>query len=263
MKQTKLVKKLSDSLKQLKCNRYLHHYGPKKYKFVEHAFALLIKEVCQMSFRRLSSFLNNLGISCPTYSALCKSRKRIPLSIWQKLLKLTAGLSSGEIAIDGTGYHKTNPSFHYIKRIDRQVPTRGYVKLSAFVDVKTKKFRAIRVRSKQRHDVKDVKYLLKQDDVKVLYGDTGYCAEWIHELCYWTGIKTVIKPRKKFSKGYFRRKQFENHEDYNYGLRSNVECGFSCIKRKYGTSVKSKKIAGLRAELYLRAIAHNMRLLLN
>ena len=106
MKKTKLVKKLSDSLKQLKCSRYLHHFGPKKFKFLDHAFALLIKEMCQMSFRRLSNFLNDLGISCPTYSALCKSRKRIPLSIWQRLLKLTAGLSSGEIAIDGTGYQR-------------------------------------------------------------------------------------------------------------------------------------------------------------
>ena len=157
MKQTKLVKKLSGLLEQLKCDRYLHHYGPKKYKFQEHAFALLIKEVCQMSFRRLSNFLNNLGINCPTFSALCKSRKRIPLSIWQRLLKLTAGLSSGEIAIDGTVFHKHNPSFHYIKRIDRKVPTKGYVKLSALTDVKTKKFRMIRVRSKQRHDMQDVK----------------------------------------------------------------------------------------------------------
>ncbi len=87
-------------------------------------------------------------------------------------------MSSGEIAIDGTGYHKTNPSFHYIKRIDRRVPTRGYVKLSALVDVRTKKFRTIRVRSKQRHDMQDVKYLLKRDEgMKVLYGDTGYCTE--------------------------------------------------------------------------------------
>ena len=262
MKQTKLIKKLSDSLNQLKCSRYLHHYGPKKFKFLDHAFALLIKEVCQMSFRRLSSFLNDLGINCPTYSALCKSRKRIPLSLWQRLLKLTAGLSSGEIAIDGTGYHKMNPSFHYIKRIDRKVPTRGYVKLSALVDVRTKKFRTIRVRSKQRYDMQDVKYLLKRDEgMRVLYGDTGYCAEWLHELCYWNGVKTVIKPRKNFKRGHFRKKQLKNFYNYNYNLRSNVECSFSCIKRKYGTGVKSRKIAGLRAELYLRAIAHNMKLM--
>lgn len=262
MKQTKLVKKLSGLLEQLKCDRYLHHYGPKKYKFQEHAFALLIKEVCQMSFRRLSNFLNNLGINCPTFSALCKSRKRIPLSIWQRLLKLTAGLSSGEIAIDGTGFHKHNPSFHYIKRIDRKVPTKGYVKLSALTDVKTKKFRMIRVRSRQRHDMQDVKYLLKRDNsVAVLYGDTGYCAEWLHEMCYWNGIKTVIKPRKNLRRGHFKKKQLKNFEDYNYNLRSNIECGFSCIKRKYGSGVRSRKIQGLRAELFLRAIAHNLELM--
>ena len=72
---------------------------------------------------------------------------------------------------------------------------------------------------------------------------------------------TVIKPKKNFRRGYFRKKQLKNHENFNYGLRSNIECGFSCIKRKYGSAVKSRKIQGLRAELFLRAIAHNLELM--
>lgn len=248
-------------LKKLKCKPYLHHYGPKKYNFLEHIFALVVKESCQMSFRRLHKFLTSIGIKCPTYSTLCKSRKRIPLKLWQKMLQLTAGISSGEVAIDGTGYSKDNPSFHFIKRIDRKVPTKNHVKLSALVDVKTKKFRAIRARVKSRHDMQDVKYLLKQDNsIKVLYGDAGYCAEWLHELCYWKGIKTVIKSRRNSRRGHFRKKQSKNFDEFNYNVRSNVESAFSAIKRKYGSSVCAKKVFGLRAELYLRVILHNMDL---
>ena len=54
-------------------------------------------------------------------------------------MKLTAGLSSGKVAIDGTGFSKTNPSFHYLKRIDGANP-KNYTKLSALLDLKTKKF---------------------------------------------------------------------------------------------------------------------------
>jgi len=57
-----------------------------------------------------------LGLAVLTYSALCKMRERMPLWIWNKLLTLTAGETSGIIAIDGTGFSRTNPSFHYLKR---------------------------------------------------------------------------------------------------------------------------------------------------
>jgi len=84
MKQTNLSINIRRLLKKLNCGEYLHHFGPKKYKFKQHIFALMLKEVCRMSFRRLANFLEMLGIKTPTYSALCKSRKRIPVVVWQK-----------------------------------------------------------------------------------------------------------------------------------------------------------------------------------
>jgi len=177
MKQTKLVKKLSGLLRQLKCGRYLHRFGPKKYKFLEHAFALLVKELCQMSFRRLENFLNLLGIRCPTYSALCKSRKRIPTDLWNRLLRLTAGLSSGKVAFDGSGFSQNNASFHYMERIGLKVPTRKYNKLSIAFDVETKKILALKARVKPRHDVTDVKTLIKNSKPRILYADSTYDAE--------------------------------------------------------------------------------------
>ena len=101
-KEIRLIKKLSKLLKQLNCRTYLHHFGPKKYKFKQHVSALLLKEICQLSFRRVSKILSMLGLAVPTYSALCKMRKRIPMWIWEKLLKLTAGMGYKQVAIDGT-----------------------------------------------------------------------------------------------------------------------------------------------------------------
>jgi transposase len=239
---------------------YLHHYGPKTYKFSEHAEALLLMEVCQMSFERIEKFQKMNGKICPTHSALCKSRKRIPVKLWQKLLKLTAGLSSGKVAIDGTGFSKTNPSFHYLKRIDSKNP-KNYTKLSALLDLKTKKFLMMRIRTTPRHDMQDVKYLLKRiSDVKRFYGDSGYDAEWLHEQCYWSGIQTYIPPRKNVKIKKFRKRQMENWNKKEYNLRSNVESGFSAIKRKYGGAVRAKRIEGMRAEILLKGIAHNLEL---
>lgn len=252
--------KIKRLLKQIKYPEFLHKFGPKKFKLENHISNLLVMQICRTSLRRTENLANLFGQNCPTYSALCKSRKRIPIKLWQKLLKLTAGLSSGKVAIDGTGISKTNPSFHYLKRIDGVNP-KNYTKLSALFDLKTKKFLMMRIRTTPRHDMQDVKYLLKRiSDVEVFYGDSGYDAEWLHEMLYWKDVQVYIPPRRNVRIRKFRKKQMKKWDKKAYNLRSNIESGFSAIKRKYGSSVRAKRIEGMRAEILLRGIAHNLKL---
>lgn len=264
MKQVKLLKKLKLLLKKIRCPRYLHYFGPKKYEFVQHAHALLLKEALRCSFRRLTKLLNLLGVDVPTYSALCKSRKRIPLWIWRKLLSLSVNATTPIVAVDGTGFSRTSPSYHYIKRIDRSNPIKRYAKLSALFDIKTKRFMAIKARIKPRHDMQDMKYLLKFIPKETtLLGDTAYDAEWLHEVCYWKKIQTVIKSRKNVKRGWARKKQMKNYSESLYHQRSLVEAGFSSIKRKYGGAVLARKAKGVKVELYCKVICHNLELCVN
>jgi transposase len=249
--------KIKRFLKNSGYPEFLHHFGPKTYKLVDHISSLLIMQACQLSLRRIEKYVEK----SPTYSALCKSRKRIPVSLWQKLLKITAGFSSGIVAIDGTSFSKTNPSFHYLKRIDGQNP-KDYTKLSALIDLKTKKFLVMRIRKHPRHDMQDVKYILKRgDNIKEFYGDRGYDSEEIHEICYWSGIQTYIPQKKNVKKGWARKVQMKKWDEEKYHKRSNVESGFSAIKRKYGGSVRAKRIEGMNAEILLKGICHNLNLL--
>ena len=256
-----ILKKVGNLLKKIKCPRFLHHFGPKKFKFKQHVTALLLKEVLKCSFRRCSNLLEMFGIKTPTYSALCKSRKRIPFRIWNSLLKLTSGINHKEVAVDSTGFSRTNPSFHYVKRIQCEKPIKRYAKLSAFFDLPKRKFIALKVRVKPRHDIMDVNYLLNQSiNLKKLFGDSAYDAESLHEKCFWKEIQTVIKPRKNVKRGFFRRKQMKNYSDKKYHQRSLVESGFGSLKRKYGGSVSGKKFKSVQTEIYLKAIAHNLNL---
>ena len=260
-KEVKLVKKISNLLKQLNCRRFLHHFGPKKYQLKQHLFVMLFMQVARCSLRRATNLLELLGFKVPTLSAVCKRRKAIPLALWQAALQLTAGLKHKQVAIDGTGFSRTNPSHHYIKRIDRRQPVKSYVKLSALFDIKKKKFCAIRVRAKPRHDIKDAKYLMKRAEVQAtLFGDTAYDAEWLHRWCFEKGIQTQIKPRKNVRRGFYRKKQMKNYSDEKYHQRSLIESGFGSLKRKYGSNVLAKHIEGVNAEIYCKAIAHNLSL---
>ena len=259
-KEIRLLKKLNQLLRKIGCPRYLHHFGPKKYKFVQHALALLLKEVFKLSFRRISNLLIMLNLEVPTYSALCKIRKRIPFWIWNSLLKTTIDFNDFIVAVDSTGFSRTNPSFHYLKRIDKKCP-RGYAKLSVFFDIPHRKFIALKIRIKPRHDTQDINYLLKQNRLpKKLFGDSAYDSEKIYEYCYWNNIQTIIKPKKNVRRGAFRKKQMKGYSEEEYHQRSLIEAGFGSLKRKYGSSVLGKNPKSVKTEIYCKAIAHNLSL---
>ena len=261
-KEIKLLKKVSGLLRQLNQREFLHRFGPKKYKLKEHLMALLVMQVCKMSFRRVEAFLILLEIKVPTYSALCKCRKRIQASLWNSLLNQTVTLSSAIVAVDSTGFSRTNPSFHYLKRIDRENPIKRYAKLSAFFDINDRKFLALKIRVKPRHDIKDVNYLLeKRDDVKVLLGDSAYDAESLFKKCFDNKIIQIVKVRKYSRKGFCRRKMLKVYFKDIYHQRSLIESGFGSLKRKYGGCVSGKSLKSINAEVYSKAICHNLNLL--
>lgn len=260
-RELKLLKKVSKWLKQLNQREYLHRFGPKKYKLKHHVFALLIMETYQLSLRRVEKMLIMFGILVPSYSALCKSRKKIPTIIWQKLMLLTSGLQHENVAIDMTGFSRTNPSQHYLTRIYHGFYRKGYAKTSIVYDVESHKVIALHTKIRLRHELKDAKMLIKNLDVKFLLADKAYDAEWFHEYCYDRKIQTVIPKKSNIRKGFYRRKQMKNYSDEKYHQRSNIESGFSAIKRKYGGSVSGKSLKSINSELSCKAIAHNLRLL--
>ncbi len=263
-KENKLLIKIQRLLKKLNQREYLHHFGPKKYKLKHHITALMVMQVCKMSLRRVESFLVLFEIKVPSYSALCKSRKRIPICLWNSLLNQTANFRHFSVAVDSTGFSRTNPSFHYLKRINCRKPIKRYAKLSAFFDLPTRKFIALKIRVKPRHDVKDIDYLLKQaSPTEKLFGDSAYDAERIHEICFGKQIQTFIKPRKNVKKGFYRRKQMKSYSEKLYHQRSLIESGFGSLKRKYGGSVSGKIWKSINSEIYCKAICHNLSLAIN
>jgi len=257
----KLLKKLSKVIRGLNYSRYLHHFGPKKYQLKHHLFALILMEAYQLSLRRVEKLLLMLEIKVPTYSALCKRRKKIPTAIWMGLMRITAGLQHETVAIDATGFSRTNPSHHYLRRIYRAGYFKGYAKLSMIYDVKHHKVITLHTRIKPSHDIMDAKLLLGSCcQVSCLLADKAYDAEWLHEYCFERRIKTIIPKKKSTKKGFYRRKQSINYSDEKYHQRSNIESGFSAIKRKYGGSVSGKSLRAVNSELSCKALAHNLNL---
>jgi hypothetical protein len=259
-KESKLVNKVKRLLRRLGCPRWLHHFGPKKYEFCQHLTALLVRYYCRLSYRRVKSLFDLLGIICPSKSALQFTTEKISSIFWQKMLSITCP-APYLIAIDSTGLSRTNPSYHYIRRIDGIMP-KVPVKLSAALDTKRKKFCAAKIRVKPAHDIRDAKNLLQKSKPKSVVADKAYDANWLHEYCKEKRIKAHIpirnwgKPRRKNMSPRIKASKKFNIKTYH--RREMIESSFSSIKRKMGSSVSSKKAKTIRTEIYGRLICHNI-----
>jgi transposase len=262
-KEEKLVNKFKVLLRRIGCPRWLNKYGPRKYEYLNHILALVLKQEFRCSYRRISNNLRGLGIKCPTYSALCYSAHRMPIELWQRILAATVNSHSYIVAIDGTGMSRPLPSPYYYRRIDKPYPIDIPLKLSIAVDTKTKKIVALRLRATKAHDIQDAKYLIKRiPKTEWIVADKGYDARWLHEYCNNLGIKCCIPIRnwgKARSHNFSLRIQNQQYlHPKRYHRREIVESIFKAIKTKFGASVSSVKISAQRAELYCRAIAHNI-----
>jgi len=243
----------------------MHHFGPKKYDFFNHALAWLVKQECRLGYRRVTALLRGLGIKCPCASAIWTSLTKMPLALWQRLLACTSRQKFNLIALDGTGLSRPLPSPYYYRRIDKPYPVEIPLKLSIAVDTRTKKILAVRLRARKSHDIKDVKYLVRRlpSMPAKLLADKAYDAEWVHRYCHSLGIQAIIPMRDYGSKKIYRGKSLRKKAQLSFRIktyhrREMVEAVFSAFKRKFGPSLSSVKLSAQRAEVYCRAIAHNL-----
>ena len=256
-KEVKLIKKVKHLIRKAGLPRWLHHYGPKTYEFLDHAVALLMRAYCRLSFRRVKKLFNLLGMKCPTKSALHYTTKNLSVKIWQYLLSITANCNIHIGAIDSTGFNKSSASQYYLKRIHKN-PHNKWTKLSAMFDTRRKKIASAKVRIKPAHDTKDIKFLLKKKKPKILVADKGYDSEKIHEFAYYHNILPMIAKKHWTKRGLFRRKHSKMFRERTYHRREIAEALFFAIKRTLGSSINAKKAVMQRAEIYCRLICYNI-----
>ncbi len=178
------------------------------------------------------------------------------------MLELTSGIKHHIIAIDSTGISRTNPSYHYLKRIDGIMP-KIPVKMSCVLDTRTKKYCAAKIRVLPAHDIRDAKSLLNKINANILVADKAYDANWLHKYCYEKNIEAHIPmvdhgKKVKHNKFSFRRKAAKHFRLRTYHRRSMVESGNHSNKSKFGFSVNSKKAVTIRSDMYGRLLCHNL-----
>jgi len=260
-----ILHKIDLLIRRTKVPVYLHHFGPKTYTSWQHCKAWLLKEKHKCSWQDfLDDFAPIYFEKIPDRTTLVKFVGRLPIWLKNKILAFSAGDEPAEYgAIDSTGLSRTNASNHYTKRIDRDEPIKSPLKLSLYTT--KRRILAFRLRSKQRADTKDVKYLLDHSPILAETNcmDKGYDANYIHEEFRKRGVYSIIPARKGCKRGRYRR-QMRDYMDYSqYWERNCAEYNNSSLKRRFGDYIRSVKYHSQHSEVAARIILHNLKAILH
>lgn len=191
-----------------------------------------------------------------------------------KACGLIKSSSTYTCCIDSTGLENHYVSRHFLKRQGRK--TRKYRRWTKLVAVCENKSYLIASALVSKGPGTDCHWLepsvekaLEHIPITTLLADSGFDAEYNHELCRdkFKIRSTVIKVNDrnlKYSrtKGFFRRKMKERFPAKKYHQRWQIEAVFSRFKRRLGTALTARTDSSRTAECLLRVLTYNLMVVL-
>lgn len=144
--------------------------------------------------------------------------------------------SSGQMAVDATGFNRHWASRYYTQRTKMSLAA---LKVTIRADVgKTLAIRDVHITTTRKHDTQILPKLIPKDEPgSFLAADRGYDHRDLREWCRFRGIRPLIKHRSQRKQGPAANAWMDT-DDYNQ--RQKVEAIFSSVKRKYGDDVTSR-----------------------
>ncbi|RXA15579.1 IS5 family transposase [Methanosarcina sp. MSH10X1] len=206
----------------------------------------------------------------PHYTTLQKFVSRIPSSLFNLILSKTLKLfySHGEnasiTAIDATGFTNSYASHYYSKRTGKLL--RSFLKTSISVSTDKKVILGWKISQKTDHDVKHAETLIRQSNKlrksQCYVMDKGYDSEEIHTM-----IKEEIKAdsvvplrerKRKRINGKYRKQLKKEFDKITYNRRNIVETVISVVKRKFGETLRARKVRNQVKEVKVKLIVYNI-----
>lgn len=250
--------------KRARLSRTLNKYGPKDHPVWQFYLCHLVYTAFCRSWRRAAKFMREFyGIDLH-WTSWQRAIAKWPMWVWHALAKASAGDVPCEMAaIDGTTFSRSNPSHHYLKRIDRDGPVGRPVQDVIMIDVLRRKFLAWRFRATPKGEKRDVPYLVEHSPVlpELVLMDKGFDSEPLHKFLRDAGIWSVAPVRKGCAEGSCRKQLRDCFDWALYWQRNIVECLISAVKRLFGTHVRARTAKMQCAEIYSRLIAYNIGVL--
>ena len=225
-----------------------------------------------------SDLMQALGLAkIPHFTTLQKFIKRLSSQVLDALIAVIAILVIGDqllkgavVGIDSSGYPASYASSYYVKRIDRELNRKTYLKGSFIGDLTNQLIVCCKLRNFPSHDNVDFRGLLERalailKKLAELHADKAYDSEDGILFLENIGAMPYIKIRE--SSGYHcnskvRRRILNKWNRLSFSLRGRqrnlMETINSVVKRVFGDTLYSKIIWMRRKELKLKYVAYNV-----
>ena len=225
-----------------------------------------------------SDLMQAMGLTkIPHFTTLQKFIKRLDSRVLDALIAVVAVLIIGErllkgavVGIDSSGYPASYASSYYVKRIDRELNQKTYLKGSFIGDLTNQVIVCCKLRNFPSHDSTDFRGLVERalailKKLAELHADKAYDDE--EEILFLEnlGVVPYIKIRESINyrcKSKVRRRILNNWNKLSFSLRGRqrnlMETINSVVKRVFGDTLYSKGIWMRRKELKLKYFAYNV-----
>ena len=257
-----LIQKVKGLVKRARIPRFLNKYGPKRHPLWQFYLCHTVYTVYCRCWRRAAVFMGEFyGISLH-WTTWQKAIAKWPRWVWHALARASVGEEECfTAAIDGTGISRSNPSQHYLHRIDHANKVSRPVQEMVMIDVENRRFLSWRIRAKQRGETCDVPYLIRQSPLipDGVLMDKGFDSNPLHTWLREQGIWSVAPVRKGCKRGRFRKQLRDCFDWALYWQRNIVESLIGAVKRLFGTHVRARTARTQYAELSSRFIAYNIK----
>lgn len=241
--------------------RALNKYGPKDHHLKEFLLCHIVYTTFCRSWRRAAKFMREFYSIDLHWTSWQRAIAKWPQWVWLALARASACIEHCKMAaIDGTTLTRSNPSQHYLHRIDREDKIGRPVQQVVMIDVMRRKFLASRIRARPRGEKCDVPYLLKNSpaSIELVLMDKGFDSEPLHRYLRDHGTYSVAPVRKNCRRGTYRKQLRDCFDHSLYWQRNIIESMFSAVKRLFGSHVRARTACMQRAEIYSRMIAYNI-----
>ena len=242
---------------------YLHKYGPKRTPGWLIFLSYLEYQEHAKQWRETAYFMIDHYREDRHWTTWQKAISKWPQWVWDAIMKASAKYEGNcKLAgIDGTTFSRSNPSQHYLERIDRKEPVSQPIQSVILADLERRKFLSWRIRSRARGEKCDVPYLIEKcgKELETIIMDKGFDSNPLHVKIREKGIWSIAPVRKRCKKGAYR-KEMRDYFDWGiYGQRNIIEAMIGAVKRRYGSFVQACSARMQRAEISMKFVAYNLK----
>ena len=213
------------------------------------------------AWRRASDFMASYHGDLRHFTTWQKAINKWPQWVWDALAQASVGDEPCDVAaIDGTTFARSNPSQHYLHRIDREDKVSRPVQNVLMIDVQHRKFLSWRMRATPRGEKCDVPYLIRKSFTlpDLVLMDKNFDSNPLHTWLRDHGVWSIAPVRKGCRRGRYRKQLRDCFDWALYWQRNIVESMFSAVKRLFGSHIRARTARTQRAEVYCRLIAYNI-----